>query len=38
MQPEQMWPVKKVDNLNADRKRFWPGILALLDNDQFLII
>jgi hypothetical protein len=38
MQPEQIWPVKKMVNLNADRKRFWLGILTSLDNDQFLII
>jgi hypothetical protein len=25
-------------NVNADRKRFWLGILTSLDNDQFLII
>jgi hypothetical protein len=37
MQPEQIWPVKKMVNLKADRKRFWLGILTSLDNDQFLI-
>jgi hypothetical protein len=38
IKPEQIRPVKKMVNLNADGKRLLLGILTSLDNDQLLII